>query len=691
MTSHLFLEKAIKADLTDPILAYAVDELLSILGHMQCLNTTSGTIWIDKLKGRFEFIIDSSMRDRGFTVECEEDEGSFHIWLTGVDSSNVLTAMYTMCEDAGVVFDITGPHYPPELSMNKLINRTIQINPFVKLRGIRQHLNFPMDISSYPVEEAKEYVRNLARMRFNHITFHSYIGQWYEFKLAEQEMLAGNFFYGQQHDIPNYPVLNTSIRNKEIFCIPEIEPYFNVSNEKSNRAMDWLRCVMEQAQAAGMLIHFSIEIKEESIAKSLLICEFVKKQYPSIDTLELFTQEGGGGSKVASKEEIVSLLDRNWGHEIAYNTMIHAILDDHLNMHQLYHTLCQFALNLKVAEELQKSWTGSDSPKLAVGTYCTEIPAIRILLEIVRKVVPSDITYTCLPSYGARSVVEHIRESGFTAKDLSYILLYNWIEFDGNMYLQQNAVTGIEQMISFASEECGNKQIHGLAFNHWRTFENRTAARYAALSCLYGPIKQENFYRDYANQLGIVDNNLYVMAMRLLDDAENVVRNDVFNIGFCYYGCWRVIQNWDPDKVNRSLNSYEEAMETFLALLEDGNAAAGQEYLAFIANRIQCTIMHLQACRELAKIQFLCMEDLIPEELKARCEIMDICREAMNKAEDYMRLHAENMPDRGCEGTLISYYHTLPQVIKRIQSLCLHGKAAFDEIRSYDAPPLPDL
>lgn len=690
MTNHLFLEKAIAADPSDRVLAFAVEELLLILDHMRCLDYSAGTITMGGKKGKFELIVDVSMRNQGFAVECKENEQNFHVRLAGEDSSHVLNALYTMLEEVGVVFDITGPLYPSALHINKLLNRTIRIKPFVKLRGIRQHLNFPMDISSYPVEEAKVYIRNLARMRFNHITFHSYIGQWYGFQLPKQEVLAGNFFYGQLHDIPDHPVLKASIRNKEVFCIPEIEPFFHTENEKSKRSMQWLRCLIDQAQVAGMNTHFSIEIKDNSIAEILLICEEIRNEYPCLDTLELITLEGGGDSRIEAKEEIVSLLDNNWGSEIAGNETILSVIDNHPDMHQLYNTLFQFALISKATEALQKSWRSG--PKLAVGTYCTEVPSIRILLEIVRRKVPPDIVYTCLTSYGARSVVEHTRKSGYQSEDLSRTLLYSWIEFDGNMYLQQNAVTGIEQMMTFASEECEDVQMYGMAFNHWRTAENRTAARYAALSCLYGPIRQEDFYRKYANQLGIIDSALYMNAMRELDDAENEVRNHVFNIGFCYFGCWRIIQNWNPDKVEGCLIGYEKALNAFLKLLEKDNATAGQEYLTFTANRVKCTIIHLQACLELAKIQFLCKEGNMPEDDTAKSEILSICHEAMNKVEDYMRLHAEMMPDRGCEGTLISYFHTLWQVVKRTQSLCLYGRTAMpDEVRSHNAPPLPDL
>lgn len=72
----------------------------------------------------------------------------------------------------------------------------LRVVPAVTERGICQHINSAVDVSSYPLAEAREYVRNLARLRFNHITFHSYPGQWYEYRHAKARPLSGVLLRG---------------------------------------------------------------------------------------------------------------------------------------------------------------------------------------------------------------------------------------------------------------------------------------------------------------------------------------------------------------------------------------------------------------------------------------------------------------------------------------------------------------
>lgn len=47
------------------------------------------------------------------------------------------------------------------------------------------------------------------------------------------------------------------------------------------------------------------------------------------------------------------------------------------------------------------------------------------------------------------------------------------------------------------------------------------------------------------------------------------------------------------------------------------------------------------------------------------------CDLAMDFAEAYMRLHAEMLPGRGAEGTLVSYYQTIPAYIRHVRAYFL--------------------
>ena len=149
--------------------------------------------------------------------------------------------MYAVLEELGIRFDVLGPILPARIDLSSLLGRSLHVRPRVRLRGIRQHLNFPMDISSYPLAEAREYVRNLARLQLNHLTLHSYDGQWFACRLAAREIQAGSFFYGQHHPVPDHPVVGAALRNRRVFCIPELEPYHDRAPERSAAARNLAR------------------------------------------------------------------------------------------------------------------------------------------------------------------------------------------------------------------------------------------------------------------------------------------------------------------------------------------------------------------------------------------------------------------------------------------------------------------
>ena len=80
----------------------------------------------------------------------------------------------------GFVFTVRGP-VAPEGVFEELTAFSLAETPVLAARGIRQHINFPMDISCYPLPEAMEYIRNLARMH-HRPTFQCLASNgWYHF------------------------------------------------------------------------------------------------------------------------------------------------------------------------------------------------------------------------------------------------------------------------------------------------------------------------------------------------------------------------------------------------------------------------------------------------------------------------------------------------------------------------------
>lgn len=112
-------------------------------------------------------------RDKGATLTYAKQElQEFLKKYPAAKDLDITLKTDTTLAEASYQFEITGPIAPKIL--HPIAKGKRVITPAVKLRGIRQHINFPMDISSYPIEEAKEYIRNLTRLRFNYIVFHSY-------------------------------------------------------------------------------------------------------------------------------------------------------------------------------------------------------------------------------------------------------------------------------------------------------------------------------------------------------------------------------------------------------------------------------------------------------------------------------------------------------------------------------------
>ncbi len=172
-------------DREDPVLSFAIEELTSMLNKERDLTVINRSESDTKADWKIHLIVDEAMMPYSFSVKCvvNKENNWTDIQLKGPDPTCVLHAVYTMLERTGICFDFIGPIMPKKIKMENLVGFSTLIQPAVNQRGIRLHINFAMDISSYPLDEAKEYVRNLSRMRMNYLTLHSYPGQWYAFKL----------------------------------------------------------------------------------------------------------------------------------------------------------------------------------------------------------------------------------------------------------------------------------------------------------------------------------------------------------------------------------------------------------------------------------------------------------------------------------------------------------------------------
>ena len=668
-----------------PTLRFAAEEVRHFLG--------SGTIVpVHESNWQLHVRVDAALPAYAFAIDAHEN-GT--IVLSGHDESCALHAVYTWLEKLGWRFEITGARRLQasnlEAQFQTLVGWSAQFQPAVNQRGIRQHLNFPMDISGYTLHDAEEYLRNLARLRLNHITFHSYSGQWYEVHYPGATQLAGEYFYGQRHDLPDDPLLRRAIHNQTTFCIPENEALINDPVANSRAAISWLQALMNEAKRVGLTIQFSFELRDSDLELSLVTVTSILHTYPLIDVLEIITEETGVWASSPPVDELKALVGEYFGAAALIDPAIAPHLID--GQKDLDKLVRQIGHGIEVIKHLRQQ---PRIPALALGVYCTVPADQKIIIALLERYVPENVEYTLLFDHGNRAVADNLRALDMPREDWQRTLIYSWIEFDGTVYLFQNALTGVEQLMRLATSVMGDQPVHGIALNHWRTAENRTTARYAALTMLNGVLPRSDFYTDYAQSLGIERNGVYTTAMNLLDDADTQARYDLPNVGFSFVGCWGqeglgyygVFQH---EKVIAVQAKYAEALDLLRVCAQTTTNPDGQAYLAFLENRVSATATYLQAIDFATLLQPLC-DGRTPDQLTLaeQAAVRAICDQALGLMQQYMDIHAAALPDRGCEGTLISFYYTPPAVLKRIRAEYGSGQSLSSvTAQTFDAPPSP--
>jgi hypothetical protein len=674
-----------------PTLAYAARECRSFLEKTTALEMTGSESDADYL---FRLVLDPGLAETQYAIRIDHGAGTA-ITLRGHDEACVLHALYDTLESAGVTFDVLGPILPDSIDLNDLPAGERVVTPFVKRRGIRQHINFAMDISSYPLEEALDYIRNLARMWMNHITFHSYSGQWFGYSKDGVFHPGGNFFYGTRHVLPQREPFVGAIRNRAVYCIPEIEPIIDQPEERSRAATEWLNAVMAECKRVGMHVQLSIEPPGETHDEGLAICREVLDLYPQIDALELITPECGDSVRTMDVDELKAFVVELFGPDALDESLLNLLKPD---LEQLEGGLRHVARNVRLAEELLAADRASEprTLQLVVGAYITCPDTLRILHALMQRYTPPGVWLSFLPAHGARRAVVNLKQMGFTTESLGRSMLYSWIEFDGNMYLQQNSVTGTKQLLAFAGERMAGDQVAMVALNHWRTAENRTCIAYAARAFIRGPIDPHDFYLEYAKAFGTDDTSSFAAIMQEIDELDDLAREKLFNIGFCASICWvrpglRWTKQWDDPSIDICRERFGAVRVQLDECLATATTPRGREQIRFLMNRVACSIHQLDCAQAMKSLAGFCDHDQ-PDALtdEQRNVVSETCASAMAIAQRYLRRHAEAIVDRGCEGTLISYETTIPNFIDHIRAVFVEGEEECSHILpQFDEPPPP--
>ena len=671
-------------------LSYATSELVFFLNKYTSANIEKACENPDKT---IDLFVDNSIPESNYSITGDGSKLAF----VGGSLSAVLCAVYDALADAGIFFEATGYSVIHSFSLDTFFSVNKQVKPKFRLRGIRQHINFPMDVSSYSLFEAKEYIRSLARMRYNAITFHSYPGQWHEVNKTGEKDYAGHFFYGQDYPVPHsVPWLSSRVRNEKMHCIPEVESIYDDKEKRGDFAKYWLNELMKTAKEAYLTVTLSVEVTFDDNEKAVSMLNSVCKTYPYIDTLELLSEECGGFKAMPH-------LNNDNIKDFLVETFDEKILDENGDVFGLPdsvpHQLGATAISVKrILDALAKKdeWlSGIDKkPALRIGIYATCKHTLTILRRIMRERTPKDVTISLLPSHGSLAVAENIENTGTIDADWQNTMFYSWAEFDGNMFLQQLSTDGIEKLSQMPKAD----SVYGTCINHWRTSENNLTLSYAS-EALISQMPLNDYYKRYAKLIGVADFDGFAEACTKLASLDTFNRDNLFNIGFCAVECWlnwyRRGNNYTPPNYSNdlqleSISKYKEVIRLFKALFPSAQTERAIAFIRLMINRCQTSILHLLSLLELNKLFGVYDYDKsepVTEEVAKKAN--EIIKKSRDYAMEYLALYGDIMADRGVEGHMISYYETTVKFIDAV-STTFNGGKTVDFGNEYDAPPMPD-
>lgn len=639
--------------------------------ELQCYLKAIGNVFeVEAKSWNFLITLQKKEMQKGSYSVCSDGK---NLVISGSGLSEVLCGVYTALEEYGIRFGISGEEICMEADFSKPFKK--EIVPLVLYRGIRQHLNFPMDISSYSLNEAKRYVRNLARLRYNSITFHSYPGQFYCGIYAGKRLLAGKFFYGEVQPVSNIAYLKNYVNNLHYYCIEEAETYFNDEEKLSAYAVFWLRSLMEECKAYGMRIVFSFEVRDADDQEIDDMISWIRKAYPAVDVIELATQECGCGWDTSScmpETQLQELVTSLFGEKTVSD-----------NKQWIDGKDSQMPLTVQEMKKCMEAVRRNQDCRVLI--YATSMPTLRLCRNIL---MGERIRHSFLCAHGAKYVKQNLEE--LIEKEEWLPAVYSWIEFDGDMFQPQDQNGHNFEMIRLLREKSAGRQIPEVAYNHWRNAENSVSIAYCSQLMLNGS-EPDLFFSEVSRICGLQEGDAATLFAAIAR-AEDFARDELPNIGFCAVYCW---YNSDPTYLGyisfyteEKLSEYRARMEKALRIVSDfcPQNNTGERLCMFWKNRLNAGICHIRVIEALMPLKTLATK----ENSEAAEEKQAVFARALSLAKNYLRISSRCVVDRSGEGILVSYYKTVFHYIYVLRErFCGIPVPEMYEKRNLDTPPSP--
>jgi hypothetical protein len=687
---------------------YATNELMSYLPRLTRQGVSDGvedgTVLLVGTRtsnpelGRFRPALPETLATQEILVRSGSIDGKHAVAVTGGSPAAVLWAAYALLEKLGVVFEYSGEIVPPRQTSLDLKGIEIRESPSIPERGIRLHLNFPMDQSSYSLPEFLAWVDRIARMKMNYLELHFYSAQpWLFCQFLSVKTQSSTFFVGSskvggKYELPSDMIGRKFIRNKEVYFPPELEG-MSPGEELYLKAEARIRAVIDHAHARGIKVALSFEplappsdfishleewdkeygghdqIMHELTVARLNAC---MDAYPNADEFQLISVEGSDDFPPGTnlKAELKSLCDkykipfdlnderqfsgtREAGvNLVPYNTPSIAENLDKGLMHPVVSTLrfADFALNVlsdpRVADRMKR-----ENRHDGVSIYLPNASAVKLCLPALRVMLPPQMRFQMMVDYGARETSDQMASWDALHGANLQLGVISWLEFDGSMFLPQAWPRSVFDCVRNAS----GLPLTTLVCNSWRVSGLEADSATLANAPWTPDEDYDTFMRRYFSRVfGPTNAGQARNAYDALEQATLYCRAHLFNVGFCWEGRYRWDFKYPQNDVAAAEKLFTQAHDGFNTLARQTIEGRPRQRAEMLANRCSCALLHLEVMTELAKA------DAAPTDGAGQfAKAPEHAAKAAELAREYMQTYSKFVLDRSDEGMLVNYYFSV--------------------------------
>jgi hypothetical protein len=634
--------------------------------------------------------IDKALDEEEYVIKFNGSLQCGHI--SAGSGKGLLYGVYHFLENEGIVFGFGKTHIRD--SKDEFIFRDIYIKskPDIDERGIRMHINFPMDQSSYTLAETCDFIDGMARLRQNYLVLHFYdCMPWFDFEYNGLKNRTGGFFYNSKHLVPDIEGVRGKVRNKEIYCIPEMEEFYDDKEKLYEAAQLYINNIIDHAHKRGIKVGVSYEpmsmpkvfndsLKEwnngqevtqfdinDPLIMDIADSRFAQliKLYDNADEYILMSIENTTGLPSGSDAESeINNIRRKYNMGDDWAVFEKEGTD---TAKFLAASLVSIEFFINIVSSARKKGIVADDKKITYSIYMTSAEANELIAPALCKIVEPNSRVHLLPGYGAMRVSHSMKKwQAFNDSGLS-LGLATWLEFDGLMFMPQNAINSIGENIDLARKYC----VNCIYTNHWRLSELDAIGTYAAHAIWDNEMNSDDFYDWYLPRLyGDEAAPFLKRAYEMIEAATDYATDNLFNIGFSWDGWWRIGRllkagdNWRILELREGRKLYSNAMDYLnegMAHIRDGQ---GANLCRYIINKIEFGINHIDVVECLIEVSLILKKYDMDIDRYSRDRLSHDDAERMDRYIDKAKKlsrnalidYAKYIADRGDEGMMVSYY-----------------------------------